>query len=265
MPGSRTYATLRPCVSPPPTRPKPRPDRRRARRHRRLGIVLPGSDHRAPHPLRPPQLRLPRRPAPPARPVLAMDPQDRRQDHHAAGSPPTSIATTRPLDRQRPAAARAPRPARGPRRRRPRRRPPLGTPARTRPGQPPEPERQPPDRVDNARLTCGQQSSQTPFAQLSAKREDLSRRSSRVRNHAPLRDATVRTKIGFAGLRVAGGWVRGAGGGGGRGGRCMVALSCCRSSPFALGPFEAVFQIGAGAPCRVTPVAAACACVSLLY
>jgi hypothetical protein len=45
---------------------------------------------------------------------------------------------------------------------------------RTRPGQPPEPERQPPDRVDDARLTCGQQSSQTPFAQLSPKREDLS-------------------------------------------------------------------------------------------
>jgi hypothetical protein len=46
---------------------------------------------------------------------------------------------------------------------------------RTRPGQPPEPERQPPDRVDDARLTCGQQSSQTPFAQLSPKREDLTR------------------------------------------------------------------------------------------
>jgi hypothetical protein len=64
------------------------------------------------------------------------------------------------------------------------------------------------------------------------------------------------------GSRVAG--VRGAGGGR-RGGRCIVALSCCRSSPFPLGPFEAVFQIGAGAPWRVTPVAAACACVSLLY
>ena len=38
---------------------------------------------------------------------------------------------------------------------------------RTRPGQPPEPERQPPDRVDSDR-------SQTPFAQLSPKREDLS-------------------------------------------------------------------------------------------
>ena len=30
--------------------------------------------------------------------------------------------------------------------------------------------------------------------------------SSRFRNHAPLRDATVGTKIGCAGLRVAGGW-----------------------------------------------------------
>src|SRR6516165_5591730 len=46
---------------------------------------------------------------------------------------------------------------------------------RTRPGQPPEPERQPPDRVDNDRLTCGQQSSQAPFAQLTPKREDLAR------------------------------------------------------------------------------------------
>jgi hypothetical protein len=44
---------------------------------------------------------------------------------------------------------------------------------RTRPGQPPEPERQPPDRVDDGRLTCGRQSSQTPFAQLRPKREDL--------------------------------------------------------------------------------------------
>ena len=44
---------------------------------------------------------------------------------------------------------------------------------RTRPGQPPEPERQPPDHVDDDRLTCGRQSSQTPFAQLRPKREDL--------------------------------------------------------------------------------------------
>jgi hypothetical protein len=46
---------------------------------------------------------------------------------------------------------------------------------RTRPGQPPEPERQPPDRVDSDRLTRRQQSSQTPFAQVSPKREDLTR------------------------------------------------------------------------------------------
>src|SRR5258706_12502787 len=51
----------------------------------------------------------------------------------------------------------------------------------------------------------------------------------------------------------------------GRGGRCVVVLACRPSSPFRLGPFEAVTEIGAGAPCRVTPVAAACACVSLLY
>jgi hypothetical protein len=54
-------------------------------------------------------------------------------------------------------------------------------------------------------------------------------------------------------------------GSGGRGGRCMVVVACRPSSPFGLGPFEAVTEIGARAPCRVTPVAAACACVSLLY
>jgi hypothetical protein len=45
---------------------------------------------------------------------------------------------------------------------------------RTRPGQPPEPELIPPDRVDGGRLTCGQPSGQAPFAQVSPKREDLS-------------------------------------------------------------------------------------------
>ena len=92
----------------------------------RTGMVLPGTDHPAAHPLRPPQLRLPRRPAPAARPVLAVDPQGRREN----GLP---LAQRRPaprlhdLDRQRPAASRTARPARGPRRRRPRGRPPLGT------------------------------------------------------------------------------------------------------------------------------------------
>jgi hypothetical protein len=51
----------------------------------------------------------------------------------------------------------------------------------------------------------------------------------------------------------------------GRSGRCIVVLACRSSSPVWLGPFEAVSKFGAGAPCRVTPVAAACACVSLLY
>ena len=45
---------------------------------------------------------------------------------------------------------------------------------RTRPGQPPEPERQPPDRVDDARLTCGLPIGQATFTQVSPKREDLS-------------------------------------------------------------------------------------------
>ena len=44
---------------------------------------------------------------------------------------------------------------------------------RTRHGQPPEPERQPPDRVDSDRLTCGQPPSQAAFSQLRAKREHL--------------------------------------------------------------------------------------------
>jgi hypothetical protein len=43
----------------------------------------------------------------------------------------------------------------------------------TRPGQPPEPERRPPDRVDGDCLTCGRPSNQTPFAQANPKREDL--------------------------------------------------------------------------------------------
>ena len=50
----------------------------------------------------------------------------------------------------------------------------------TRPASQPEPERQPPDRVGKARLTCGQPSTPPPFAQLSLKREDLTRRSSRL-------------------------------------------------------------------------------------
>ena len=65
------------------------------------------------------------------------------------------------LDRQRPAAARTARPARSPRRRRLRRRPPLGTAS---PSQASRRNRTtPPDRVGSARLTCGQPSSQTPF------------------------------------------------------------------------------------------------------
>src|SRR5262249_56010410 len=54
-------------------------------------------------------------------------------------------------------------------------------------------------------------------------------------------------------------------GGSGRCGRCTVVLACRRPWVFVLGPFEAASQIAAGALCRVTPVAAACACVSLLY
>jgi hypothetical protein len=64
---------------------------------------------------------------------------------------------------------------------------------------------------------------------------------------------------------VAGRGLRWWTGGGGLGGRCTVVLARRPPSPTAYGPFEAVNQIVAGAPCRVTPVAAACACVSLLY
>ncbi len=45
---------------------------------------------------------------------------------------------------------------------------------RTRPGQPPEPEQLPPDRVDSGRLTCGHPSARTLSIQVSPKREDLS-------------------------------------------------------------------------------------------
>src|SRR5215471_15544162 len=40
-------------------------------------------------------------------------------------------------------------------------------------GTPAEPEPQPPDRVGQARLTCGRPVSQPPFAQLRVKRENL--------------------------------------------------------------------------------------------
>ena len=45
----------------------------------------------------------------------------------------------------------------------------------TRPRRATEPERPPPDRVAGARLTCGQPASNAPFAQVSPKREDLTR------------------------------------------------------------------------------------------
>ena len=115
------------CVSPPATRPRPARSPPSS-----PPSPAPAWSCPAPSPSGAPaaaaQLRLPRRPAPAARPVLAVDPQGRRQDH-------LPLAQRRPaprlpgLDRQRPAAARAARPARSPRRRRPRSRPPLGTPA----------------------------------------------------------------------------------------------------------------------------------------
>src|ERR1035437_5404103 len=88
--------------------------------------------------------------------------------------------------------------------------------------------------------------------------------------HASLRGAAVGTITGsfppsaWCGSEVAG-VVCVFGGCSGQGGRCIVVLARRLPSPCVLGPFEAVFQIGAGAPYRVTPVAAACACVSLLY
>src|SRR5438094_9627058 len=55
---------------------------------------------------------------------------------------------------------------------------PAGTASHTRPARapagPPEPERQPPDRVGSARLTRGQLLRQEAYAQLRAKRENLS-------------------------------------------------------------------------------------------
>ena len=136
----------------------------------RTGMVLPGSiterrtrcGHR--------QLRLPRRPAPPARPLLAVDPQGRRQNH-------LPLAQRRPaprlpgLDRQRPAAARPAHPARSPRRRRPRRRPAL---AAQPPGQPPAtPARPPHNTVGTAPLNLWPSPQPARILPAQAKREDL--------------------------------------------------------------------------------------------
>ena len=85
--------------------------------------------------------------------------------------------------------------------------------------------------------------------------------------HAPLRGAPVGTKLG-----PELGWSAGAVAVGlawriadtGRA-AARLGLACRLPSPIRLGPFEAVYKSGAGAPCRVPPVAAACACVSLLY
>ncbi len=128
-------------------------------------------------PLRPPRLPLPRRPAPPARPLPPVDPQERRQDRHphpdrrparrlpAPGST-TTAACANWSPNSKNSASPSPKPT------------PAGTASHTArrghsPASPPEPEQQPPDSVGNARLTCGQPSSQTPFPQVSPKREDL--------------------------------------------------------------------------------------------
>jgi hypothetical protein len=77
-----------------------------------------------------------------------------------------------------PWAPRADRRTRSPQPRHRRGRPPLEPlarpPGRKRGRRAAEPERQPPDRAGSARLTCGQHPSQTPSAQVSPKRENLS-------------------------------------------------------------------------------------------
>ena len=111
-----------------------------------------------------------------ARPLPPVDPQEKRQDRHP--HPDRRPARRlRPLVRQPPPPARAHRRTRGTQPRHRRGRPPLEPLARP-PGRghghrAAEPERQPPDSVGSARLTCGQPPSQTPFAQVSPKREDL--------------------------------------------------------------------------------------------
>ncbi len=74
-----------------------------------LGVAArphPRRQHRpAPQPLRKARLPLPRRPAPAARPLLAMDRQGRRQDRQPPAHPGTGRALHR-VDRQRPAPAR---------------------------------------------------------------------------------------------------------------------------------------------------------------
>src|ERR1700730_11438865 len=95
-----------------------------------------------------------------------MDPQDQRQDHH-----PPAVARR---------ARRIPAPVRQPEETpRPARRTPGPHPADHRGRRhhraltPAEPEHPPPDSVGSARLTCGRHPSQTPPAQVSPKREDL--------------------------------------------------------------------------------------------
>ena len=104
-------------------RPAPRSTRDRQRTgqdrpHRQRAARL---DRRAPHPLRTPRLRLPSRPAPPPRPVLALDPQSRQQDRRQVPQQRPSPRLSA-VDRERPPHPRARLPPRGDRDRAPRRR-----------------------------------------------------------------------------------------------------------------------------------------------
>jgi hypothetical protein len=89
-------------------------------------------------------------------------------------------------------------------------------------------------------------------------------------NHAPLRGAAV----GYENWVLASGGVCGSvlarglsrdGAAADRAEGAQWQVTGRPSSPQICGPFEAALETGAGAPCRVTPVAAACACVNLLY
>ena len=81
---------------------EPSPAQRAARDRIAAGLAA-GGLRPARHPDRPrlrlrqAELPLPRRPAPAARPLRRMDPQDRRQDRRPAGSPPRELAEYQPL------------------------------------------------------------------------------------------------------------------------------------------------------------------------
>src|SRR5712691_804150 len=169
-PGSRTYATLKQCVSPPATRPRPG-------RSPPSSPPSPGPAwcYPARSPNGAPAAATATAPATPTHPGCTArtgsGPARSPPRPSAAGSAPASTTTTRPgstttggcancLPGSRPSAPPPSKPTRG---------------GSARPGKPQQiPARPPHNTVDAARLTCGKASRQLASSQLSAKCEDLS-------------------------------------------------------------------------------------------